>query len=224
MALPPAITTALDLARMPALAQSIAFPPIPRDILELIRIAARSPDACKRAQEATGESEEVLVQAARFYLQQALLRPEADAYRTLGLQPNSPRSVARLHLRWLLEWLHPDRNRGAWESVYAERVLKAWHHISANAAVPHPPPPANGRPRPGGMKGMNGSIRVPWIMDVVGPKKKTQPSFTHRSLVLRALMLAAMSLFFLLLTLAIPAAGSDERFCCVQGGANLPTT
>jgi hypothetical protein len=32
----------------------------------------------------------------------------------------------REHMRWLLKWLHPDKNQNEWESVFTERVLKAW--------------------------------------------------------------------------------------------------
>jgi hypothetical protein len=37
-------------------------------------------------------------------------------------------------MRWLLEWLHPDRNHNSWDAVYAERVLKAWREVSAPGA------------------------------------------------------------------------------------------
>jgi hypothetical protein len=35
-------------------------------------------------------------------------------------------------MRWLMEWLHPDRNNNSWDGVYAERVLKAWREVSAS--------------------------------------------------------------------------------------------
>ena len=35
-------------------------------------------------------------------------------------------------MRWLLQWLHPDRNNNSWDAVYAERVLKAWREVSAS--------------------------------------------------------------------------------------------
>src|SRR5262249_41165997 len=128
---PRAIVLALDLARMPALAQSIENPPLPSDVLEIIRIAAGSPEICQSASEGTGHPPAVLIEAARFYLQQMLLRPDADPYRVLGLPPHASRELARCHMRYLLQWLHPDVNRH-WDSVYAERVLKAWRGISAN--------------------------------------------------------------------------------------------
>src|SRR4051812_8670608 len=124
------VELALDLSRMPALAQTSVDAPIPPDISELMRIAAASPDACKEAAEATGESKQVLIDAARFFLQQTLFRSDADSFRTLGIKPGVPRATARHHMRLLLEWLHPDRNHDL-DAVYAERVLKAWREVSS---------------------------------------------------------------------------------------------
>jgi hypothetical protein len=134
---PRGIDLALDLARMPALAQSIEKPPFPNDIFEVMRIAAGSPEVCQSASQATGQPATVLIEAARFYLQQMLLRPDADSYRVLGLPPGASRELARRHLRCLLQWLHPDVNKD-WDSVYAERVLKAWHEVSASTNSARP--------------------------------------------------------------------------------------
>ena len=90
------------------------------------------PEACEAAVANSGEPATVVIEAARFYLQQALFRPEADSYRVLGIDPGASRATARNHMRWLLEWLHPDRNNNSWDAVYAERVLKAWREVSAS--------------------------------------------------------------------------------------------
>ena len=126
------IDFALDLARMPALARSSVAPALPSNILELMRIAATCPEACEAAVARTGEPAPALIEAARFYLQQVLFRPEADSYRILGIEPTASRETARNHMRWLMEWLHPDRNNNSWDAVYAERVLKAWGEVSAS--------------------------------------------------------------------------------------------
>jgi len=137
MTQPHVIELALDLARMPALARSSAVPPLPPNIVELMRIAAASPEACRAAVAQTGEPRHVLIESARFYLQQVLFRPDADSYRILGIQPAASRATAREHMRWLLEWLHPDRNNNSnsWDTVYAERVLKAWREVSNGSAA-----------------------------------------------------------------------------------------
>jgi hypothetical protein len=129
---PHVIDLALDLARMPALARSWGAPAIPANIMELMRIAAGSPQACEAAVARTGEPTRVVIEAARFYLQQVLLRPDADCYRVLGISPTASRTTARDHMRWLMEWLHPDRNSNSWDAVYAERVLKAWREVSTS--------------------------------------------------------------------------------------------
>lgn len=123
------IEVALDLARMPALARTSVLPPIQPNVVEIMRIAARSSEACQAAAAATGQPVETLVNAARFYLQQVLLRPDADSYRILGIQAGGSHAIARSHMRWLLQWLHPDHNSGI-DAIYAERVLKAWREIS----------------------------------------------------------------------------------------------
>src|SRR5215211_2304303 len=128
---PRGIDLALDLARMPVLAQSLEKFPLPADIFDVMRIAAGSPEVCQAAARATGEPVGVLIAAARFYLQQVLLRPDADPYRVLGLPPGASRELARRHLRCLLQWLHPDVNKDL-DSVYTERVLKAWREVSAS--------------------------------------------------------------------------------------------
>ncbi len=126
------IDLALDLARMPALARTSVSPPIAPDIIQLMRIAAASPEACQAAVAKTGEPAPVLIEAARFYLQHVLFRPGADCYRILGIDRTASRATARSHMRWLLQWLHPDHNNNSWDAVYAERVLKAWREVSAS--------------------------------------------------------------------------------------------
>jgi hypothetical protein len=158
------IDLALDLARMPALARTSVAPALPPNIVELMRIAAASPEACEEAAAKTGEPAAVVIEAARFYLQQMLFRPEADCYRILGIEPAASRATARSHMRWLLQWLHPDRNNNSWDAVYAERVLKAWREVSASNG--RTAKPSDTRPRASSKKkkmGDIGTIWVPWI-------------------------------------------------------------
>src|SRR5262249_14080524 len=174
------INLALDLARMPALAHSIEKPPLPTDIFEVMRIAAGAPEVCQLASQATGKPPAVLIEAARFYLQQVLLRPDADSYRVLGLSPGASRELARRHMRCLLQWLHPDVNRD-WDSAYAERVLTAWREVSADI-----PRPSNSRSHvttgPGSKAPPDfGPRRMPWIEK---PQRKMKIQPTHPTHVL----------------------------------------
>ena len=169
------IDLALDLARMPALAHSIEAAPIPTDIFEVMRIAAGAPEVCQLAAQATGQRPAVLIEAARFYLQQVLLRPDADPYRVLGLPPGASRELARRHMRCLLQWLHPDVNKD-WDSAYAQRVLTAWREVSADI-----PRPANSRSHvlaePNSKAPLDrGPRRRPWIEN---PQKKMKIQAKH---------------------------------------------
>src|SRR5262245_20414374 len=158
---PRGIDLALDLARMPALAKTLATPQLPADIYDVMQIAAGSPEACQWAAEGTGQPAGVLTDAARFYLQSVLLRDDADPYRVLGLAPGASREMARRHLGCLLQWLHPDVNTD-WDSVYAGRVLKAWREISANADSSRPLDSRShllGEPR----VNSRATMRMPWI-------------------------------------------------------------
>jgi hypothetical protein len=161
------IELAFDLSRMPALARSPALPQIPPDIIELMRIAAASPGACEAAAAKTGEPTAVVMEAARFYLQHVLFRPEADCYRILGLEPNASRATARSHMRLLLQWLHPDRNQNGWDAIYAERVLKAWREVSTSevsASNGSPAEPSYSLKRAAFNKRQRfRAIRLPWI-------------------------------------------------------------
>jgi hypothetical protein len=168
------IELALDLARMPALARTSVVPAIPRNIIELMRIAAASPEACQAAVAKTGQPTQVVIEAARFYLQQVLFRPEADCYRILGLEPNASRATARTHMRLLLQWLHPDHNNNSWDAVYAERVLRAWREVSA--ASDWPAPSDSGAPESSNRAKKNESFWVPWIKRPV----KYRPSAIQR--------------------------------------------
>jgi len=156
---PRGIDLALDLARMPVLAQSIDKPPLPSDIFEIMQIASASPEVCQSAARATGQPAAVLVEAARFYLQQVLLRPDADPYRVLGLPRGASRELARCHFRCLLQWLHPDVNKDL-DSVYTERVLKAWREVSLSTNSHARERAANGARVP---VNSGPRLRMPWI-------------------------------------------------------------
>jgi hypothetical protein len=127
-----------------------------------MRIAAGNAQACAAAADRTGEKTAVLVDAARFYLQQMLFRSDADSYRVLGLDPAAPRDVARDHMRWLMQWLHPDRN-SSMEAVYAERVVKAWRDVSASNSVIAGARSATARRVSPGRGGRDSGFRIPLI-------------------------------------------------------------
>jgi hypothetical protein len=195
------IDLALDLARMPALAQSAARPPLPSNVLELMRIAAAAPAACEDAASATGEPVAVVIEAARFYLQQLLFCADADAYRVLGIGPGDSRETARTHLRWLLQWLHPDRNAGL-DAVYAERVLEAWHEVSHGEMRE-----VSFARRPTEAQDARGMARVPWIRR---PARRGRPRWRSRALVLWAVSVIAAILVVAMCSMVYVQHGLDQ--------------
>lgn len=200
-----AIELALDLARMPSLARSYVAPPIPSNIVEVMHIAAASPSACQEAALVTGESETVLVEAARFYLQQLLFRPGADCYRVLGLQPGAPRDTARNHMRLLLLWLHPDRNSNL-EAIYAERVLKAWREISAPDSLNEP----SYRSRASLKKnGRSPSFRLPWIERPAERRRRRRALATW-------ILAPGLMISFVLLSAAVYFVGPEQMFAMIR--------
>lgn len=124
-----AIDLALAAFKDPGMLAELRERPLPADIGQVIRIAAGESGALQSAQEMTGLEAEVLSEACVFLLQQLLFAPQADSYRVLGTAPDAPSERLREHYRWLMKWLHPDRNQDGWEAVYADRVNVAWQDL-----------------------------------------------------------------------------------------------
>lgn len=124
------LETALALQRAPGERFRLRERPLPPGLVHLLEIAAASPQALEAAATELGEPEPVLVEAARFYLEQVLFAdPDADAYRVLGLSPDATHDAVRLHHRWLQRWLHPDRAQAGDASVFATRVNQAFAQL-----------------------------------------------------------------------------------------------
>ena len=95
----------------------------------LLRIASGAPEPLAAAAAGFGEPAPRVLDAARFYLQQALFFPGADAYRLLAASPGSDAGTLREHHRLLQAWLHPDRGGEEWGTRYAARVNAAWSQL-----------------------------------------------------------------------------------------------
>ena len=143
-----ALDFALELARAPTLARAMSAQALPPDTLVLIRIAAGCNDTILQASEVTGATSVQLREAAVLYLQKVLFAAGSDCHRILGVSSDASRSTMREHMRWLMQWLHPDHDPDEWESVFAERVLTAWREAKTThsdkqaeegAALQHPP-------------------------------------------------------------------------------------
>src|SRR5262249_93276 len=57
------------------------------------------------------------------------LHPYADSYRVLGATSEASYSELRRNMTLLLQWLHPDVDRGDGRSVFAARVTRAWNDL-----------------------------------------------------------------------------------------------
>lgn len=191
-----ALDLALDLARMPALASTMREQPLPPDTLVLIRIAAGCEETTQEAFRLTGAQPAALREAAVYYLQQVLFSARSDSHRTLGVQPGATRSEMREHLKWLMKWLHPDQDPDGWESVFAERVIRAWRDAGTEAAEqPFPAPvpvgqvPARRRSRR--------TRRIPWIaLPLDSPRARRAK---QRKRVAAVLLVATMGLALMLI-------------------------
>jgi hypothetical protein len=149
---------------MPGLAGFLRDQALPTDILDVIRIAAGCPHASDAAILATQESLETVRAASVLYLQEMLFFPDAGIYRNLGVAADASKAQMRLHMRWLLQWLHPDHNPDETAGLLAQRVILAWRqlgHREGSFASPAGQSlsglsPRNGPRRPTRM-------RLPWI-------------------------------------------------------------
>ncbi len=147
----PALDIALDMVQRPLLARQAQAQPLPNDVLHLIRIAADSDEDIAWASRTRARSPREIREAAVMFLQQVLFHPRADSFRLMGLTPTATLDDLQEHRKWLLKWLHPDRNPDKWESQLFKRVLDAagdaQRQLKAQAGAPLrlAPPPRSGR-------------------------------------------------------------------------------
>lgn len=128
-----ALELALALYRAPIQRFALRGRALPGDIGVVIHLASGTQPFLREAATRRCESEETILEAARFYLQQVLFEPESDAYRVLGLAPGAQPERIREHYHWLQSWLHPDRRGEDWEALLATRVNWAWQHLRNEA-------------------------------------------------------------------------------------------
>lgn len=148
---PCAFSCAIELWRMPMLAPAIRRQPLPPDVLELIKLAAGSSRALALAREWADWPAQRWRDVACFYLQEIVLHQQADAYRLLGANPDATLNRLGEHRRWMLKWLHPDRNAEKWVQAGFVRVQDAWCQLTRDVSPPLPvtvgPRVARGRER-----------------------------------------------------------------------------
>ena len=155
-----ALDFALELTRTPMLATAMQARPLPPDTIVLIRIAAGCEETTLAAAKLAGLPSQTVKEASTLYLQKVLFASSGDCHRVLGVAPGAPRKVMREHMKWLMRWLHPDRDPDEWESIYAARVLQAWREASALKSRPDPEGDLSDR---GGRRRRSKRIKLRWV-------------------------------------------------------------
>src|SRR6187399_1722210 len=103
-----ALRIALDLLHVPSRVRVLRANPLPPGVPFLLRIATGDREAVEDAIKLADRSEDVVREAAAFFIEQILLCPEADSYRLLGATPDATSSELRRNMALLIKWLHPD--------------------------------------------------------------------------------------------------------------------
>ncbi len=97
----------------------------PIHIIEVIKSAAGDDATIQSISESHDISSDQVVQACKFYLQKLLAAAGSDPLRMLALDQGASEADIRDHKRWLLKWLHPDRNPSKWENALFLSISKA---------------------------------------------------------------------------------------------------
>lgn len=120
-----AIEIALEIYRKPAQARTLHRHAVPSGMLNVIKVAAGTDEEIKALVDDKTAGSMPVKEAAVFYLQQVLMNADGDDFRQLGLRRGASLQDVKDHKRWLLKWLHPDRNGSPWEQVLFGRVKAA---------------------------------------------------------------------------------------------------
>jgi hypothetical protein len=123
------LQSAIDLMQAPSRVRVARDGPLPEDMLLLLRIAARDEAALAEAEQASGRTRDFLRGAAMFFVEQILLGPRSDSYRTLGGDRTTPPADLRRNMALLLRSLHPDVEPEADGAAAAWRVARAWNDV-----------------------------------------------------------------------------------------------
>lgn len=106
--------------------------PLPVAVAEVFSLLTGQPDRLQPVAERLCVTTDRLLAAVRHYVREALLYPEADDARMLGMTPWSGPDDLKQQYRALQSWLHPDRE-GAPEdaSALSARINAAWSRLRA---------------------------------------------------------------------------------------------
>ena len=124
------VMMALDLLRTPSRVQLVRNAPLPNGVETLLRLAGGDETLTRETSAAIAVPPGVLKEAASFFIEQAMLFPDADAYRVLGTRRGATTAELRRNMALLLGWLHPDHGTDQ-RSVFTHRVTRAWNDVKS---------------------------------------------------------------------------------------------
>jgi len=127
-----ALRVAVDIVQAPSRVPYVRSQALPPGIADVLHIAAGDQDTIGRAVAETGRTRERIVEAAAFFIEQAMFLPDADSYRILGGTQQTPTSELRRNMALLMRWLHPDANSGTERGVFATRISQAWDDVKTD--------------------------------------------------------------------------------------------
>lgn len=117
-----AVLHAIDAFKNPSRYRARRDLVAPEGMLDVIKIAAGDDPTLARVSGEMDEPTDVVAEAARHYLLLHLLDPRAQGVKLLGLNPGCTAEMVKEHKRWILKWLHPDRNPSKWESSLFAKI------------------------------------------------------------------------------------------------------
>jgi hypothetical protein len=131
-----AVLLALHVYGQPALAKKALRSKLPTDFLYVIKIAADDSETIDQWVTAADNDLKKLREACLFFLQANMLSSPDDDYRILGLTASASAADVRIHKRWLLKWLHPDKNQNSWEAKLFHRVVSSASSLEGKLVAP----------------------------------------------------------------------------------------
>jgi len=123
-----ALKLALELMHMPSRVRYVRTAPLPDGLDDLLCIAAGDETKARHVASVLEREPDLITAAARFFVEQILLAPDADCYRMLGAEQTASAAGLRRNMALILRVLHPDVERDGL-SVLAGRVISAWDQL-----------------------------------------------------------------------------------------------
>lgn len=140
-----AIDVVVTVFRQPTTFAAPKHGMLPTGMLDIIKAAAGDEETLSVFSEQKKLSPDQIKQASQFYLQKLLTTAGADNHRKLGLDYDATSLQVKDHKRWLLKWLHPDRNPSKWETQLFVEVGKAAAQVDVSRPNLASPPVAERR-------------------------------------------------------------------------------